>query len=699
MQSIPWLIAGHVGGRRRWAAGVALALCFTAVLAATFLLYRPGLSGPFLLDDEANILPAWEHLDSPGAFLHAIAGNTSGPLGRPLSVVTLVATGYLSGHDSYAYKLTNLYIHLLNGILLFWLTARLWASIHPRDGRLRGGRGGWFALAVMALWLLHPLNVSTTLYPVQRMAQMSTLGVVLCVITYLYGRDYLVRDRHRAYAFLLLYGGVPTWMAFAILSKENGALAAPLLLMTEAVVRAATAKARPPLVPTKEIRLGLLLFGALPVGLGILYFMVHWGRYAATYAMRDFSLDERLLSELHILFGYLRNLLFPRLGEMSLFQDDHPIVHALGVREVLLAGLYGLLILTAWRWRGRQPLAAFGLLWFFIGHSMESTVLPLELAFEHRNYLPSQGLFIALASLGLVVYAYIPTGSLRKAARLAVPAYLLLFATLTGIRADTWGNGPLFYRLAMDRHPLSPRLIPHRARALLARNDPEGALNELERGARLEPRRSGYLVAMMLVECFSPRADSARAEGFMRRAIARIRAYPASPYDIMGLKKAEEVTWEERCEGLLGPKQYLALTSAAISHPQPNEALLHYLHAIALYLDHRPEAALAEMKQTLEITDPVNRGKLLDAIANIQLNLGDKVGLKETIFTNASLPVWWRSPYLKIGNTPSEHGYPHHAAGPGEREKGLARQAGSPLGGDIPPPASPEDRVKPAESP
>src|SRR5690606_18751837 len=87
--------------------------------------------------------------------------------------------------------------------------------------------------------------------------------------------------------------------------------------------------------------------------------------------------------------------------------------------------------------RPRRPLFCLGILWFFGGHLMTGTVLPLELVYEHRNYFPAAGLLLVLASL--LVLEPLPKATPRMAVAIACAAFAF-HAFGTHLRAREWGN-------------------------------------------------------------------------------------------------------------------------------------------------------------------------------------------------------------------------------------------------------------------
>ena len=147
--------------------GLSLAALF-ALSALTAMLYWPALSGPLLLDDSIVITPLLSAAQL-GHDWRSFLFSDSGPLGRPLAMASFIANAQMSLDLRY-WKATNLAVHVLNG----WLVFALFTQLARLAGRQFAGVRV-LALGGMALWLLHPLNVSTVLYSVQRMAQISTL--------------------------------------------------------------------------------------------------------------------------------------------------------------------------------------------------------------------------------------------------------------------------------------------------------------------------------------------------------------------------------------------------------------------------------------------------------------------------------------------------------------------------------------------
>jgi protein O-mannosyl-transferase len=197
-------------------------------MAITVVVYWVGLSGPFVLDDQYNleILQRWKEGE---ATLHAVLfDGRSGMFGRPFAFATLALGAGLGGYAPFVFKLGNLIVHLLIGGVVFALIRR----IALRDPHM-AGRAGTIAVLVATLWLLHPLNVGTVLYAIQRMAQLSVLCMLAGMWLYLAMRNRITTRSDDRSAVATLFIGIPLLLVTGFLSKENALLLPALCLVLE----------------------------------------------------------------------------------------------------------------------------------------------------------------------------------------------------------------------------------------------------------------------------------------------------------------------------------------------------------------------------------------------------------------------------------------------------------------------------------
>src|SRR5690606_14205900 len=142
---------------------VAPIICLFLILILTVLVYCPSLIGGFIFDDlptlgQMNQYGDMHHWDNIQKF---VSSGTAGPTGRPVSLLTFVpqADDWLAG-NAFPFKVVNLIIHLLCGVLLYWVTQLLLRAY----GEVNQKKIAWVALLTAGFWLLHPLMLSTTLY-------------------------------------------------------------------------------------------------------------------------------------------------------------------------------------------------------------------------------------------------------------------------------------------------------------------------------------------------------------------------------------------------------------------------------------------------------------------------------------------------------------------------------------------------------
>ncbi len=437
-----------------------------ALLLLTFLAYSPGLSGPYLLDDYPNIRPIGDNggITSGEELRRFVFGNISGPLGRPVAMASFPLDAQDWPANPANFKYTNLLLHLLSGVLLFRLGQLLFGRLLPDSNRSSA-----LALVLAALWLVHPLNVSTTLYIVQRMTQLMTLFTLAALLCYCSGRMVLPRARLQGY-FLLCASLFPFGL-LAVLSKENGALLLLLIVALEFTV----------FRNTESDALFKWWFRAaiyLPIALMFAYLAYTLPDSLLRYETRHFSLSEWLLTESRVLVSYLQRIFIPNVIGAGLFHDDLEVSTGL-LRPLTtlpsVVGIFGLLAL-AMRWLKSQPVFSLAVLWFFATHLLESTVLPLELYFEHRNYLPMIGPLFALVWYGNLLVERIDVQESKRIMQAIVAVVLAIMTWSTWQAATIWGDANELFAYWAYEKPRSIRAQIQFADYLTLVGEPEQGL-------------------------------------------------------------------------------------------------------------------------------------------------------------------------------------------------------------------------------
>ena len=430
-----------------------LMACLAAALLV-FIVYLPGLPGMFVFDDLGNIVrnPGVQIRDL--GFDSLLRAALSSPAGdRPLSMLSFALDAYFFGLSPLAFKLTNICIHLACGLALGCVAREiLTACTEDAYQALPRREISWLSLGVVLLWSVHPLNLTAVLYTVQRDTGLAALFSALAMLAYLGGRR---RERSGRSGAWLIWCWTPLATLAGILCKENAALVPVFLLLVESIVLGfRTAGGRISRPSLAFFAVFLLLPG---IGIAALL-LLHPATLFASYAGRDYTLYERLITEARVMVDYLRWALLPDLQQLGLFHDDIAASHSLLDPATTLASciVIAALLALAFVSRRRLPLLSLGILWFFAGHLIESTVLPLELAFEHRNYLPLFGLVFGIAST-LYLFARLRGESRLVVAMLVIGIVAMGAATL--VRASDWHDELSFARSEVRHHPDSPRAL------------------------------------------------------------------------------------------------------------------------------------------------------------------------------------------------------------------------------------------------
>jgi tetratricopeptide (TPR) repeat protein len=487
------------------------AFALLAIVVLAWWAYSPGVNGGFLFDDFGNLpaLGATGPIDNAAAFWRYVTSGSADPTGRPLALLSFLIDANDWPADPYPFKRTSVLLHLLNGVLLTWVLLRLGRVLGiPRHRAELGAAIG------ASLWLLHPLLVSTTLYVVQREAMLPATFILAGLLGYVSGRESVVRGRTRG--AWLAAASIITCTLLAVLAKANGALLPLFTLIVEAVILAPHARVSGAAARAfARVRRFALV---IPSVLLLAYLaLIAWKGFAhGVGAERSWTLGERLLTEARIVCNYLALLWWPRPFTAGLFNDAYQASTGLlsPPTTLLSIALIGALLALAVASKRRHPALSAAILFFFAGHLLESTVVPLELYFEHRNYVPAMLMFWPLALWlcnGPKAERVPVAGSLPGPAKgIAIPANLrlalaavlaLAFAALTWMRADLWGSPQDQALIWALKNPDSPRAQAYAAQIEIERGKVADASRRLEKALSERPEEVQLALNLIGAHC------------------------------------------------------------------------------------------------------------------------------------------------------------------------------------------------------
>ena len=418
-------------------------LLLSVLAGIIILVYAQTLTTPFIFDDINNIREN-HHIRVPQLSLKnlAWAGFQSPLAKRPVANISFALNYYFHGYNLVGYHVVNILIHLAAGFILYFLVK---ATLQTPALRDQNANYGWIPFFTVFIWLAHPLQTQSVTYIVQRMNSMAAMFYVLSMLLYV---KFRLATNYRGKGLRLIGCIIAGLLAFG--SKEISATLPGFIILYEWYFFQGLSR-------QWGRRHWLILFG---FGLFIILILLAYfennpiTRILGDYSSRDFTLGQRVLTQFRVVVFYISLLIWPKPSRLNLDHDfvlsyslTNPLTTLFAMTIIIVSIILAILVVK------REPLLSFGILWYFGNLVIESSVIGLELVFEHRNYLPSM-----LAILGAIslVFKYL------KPTWVGVIALCLLGILFTGWtyeRNRVWTDDITLYRDSLQKAPGKAR--PH----------------------------------------------------------------------------------------------------------------------------------------------------------------------------------------------------------------------------------------------
>ncbi len=425
---------------------------YTFAFAFLFLLvvlaYSNSLFCEFHLDDYDNITTNknihLKALDRNG-IIKSFQGmeKIPGAISRPLAYLSFALNYYAGGLNVFGYHAVNITIHYLASVFLFLLIHNI-LQLPIFKGRYKDSAFG-IALLSCALWATSPVQVTAITYIVQRMASMAGMFYIMAMYFYLKAR----RSRSTAkMATFFILCGLSALAAFG--TKQNTVILPVTIVIFDFLFLQG--------ITRESIRRNTVAFG-IPALITIVasFFILDIHTLAGDYDIRPFSMTERLLTQPRVLFLYVSFLLYPSPARLMLHHDIQWSTSLVEPVATIIAILALLIILVfAVMNAKRRPLLSFCILFFFLNHAIESSFLSLELAFEHRNYIPSMFFFLPFSMAAAAAFNRHPSRGIIQLLIIAGLVFVLgMQVALTRSRNETFQTR---LQLLRDNVEKTPRL-------------------------------------------------------------------------------------------------------------------------------------------------------------------------------------------------------------------------------------------------
>lgn len=425
---------------RNWVNSPLFAALCIAVLGA--VIYGHTLHAPWYLDDTIVIVRNPAIRDLHGVWRDIFAQ-------RGLAMFSFALNYHFHGLELPGYHVVNILIHLVTTFLVYLNLKRVFRN-QPV-----------IALSAALLFLAHPLQTQSVTYIVQRMTCLSGLFFFLSLYLYVRARETLsdgkglTSFRHGLFYLLSLLSG-----AVAVYTKQNAAILPFCILLFDRFFLP-----RPRQSIYRQLCY-LLPYFAAPVWMALSQFVfpVAGGKslLAVTSTVdtakevqvahgSDFEyMLSYLVTEFSVFWLYVR-LLFLPYGQV--LEYEYPFTAALlTIKNVLAFSGMAALFVWAVSLRKRFPLASFGILWFFVALSVESTIIPMHRVFEHRLYVPMFGFVVLVPQI-------FDRLKRKKAKIIVICSLVAIYSVLTWFRNDLWSREKEFYEDQYAKVPHSPQAM------------------------------------------------------------------------------------------------------------------------------------------------------------------------------------------------------------------------------------------------
>jgi tetratricopeptide (TPR) repeat protein len=466
---------------------------FLVIVLLVLLAYGNTFDAAWQMDDFDNILhnPAVQLTRLDRNSLLTALGNdaqSGANLPRPVANLSFALNWYLHGANVTGYHLVNLLIHICTALLLY-LTL-LCLSDTPRFPQELRRRRYAIALTATLLWAVNPMQTQAVTYIVQRMASLSALFYLAGLYAYLQGR----LSPRPAYCQGLWIMMIFCWI-LATGSKQNAVVFPASVLAVEIIFFRGGRVDRNLL---KMALVSIVLIFLLTAALFHYSDIQVVSKILTGYDNRPFSLNERLLTQPRVIFFYLSQLFYPMPQRLSFEHDifiSTSLLQPLTTLPALLA-LGGLLTAGVVMMR-KRPIISFAILFFLINHAVESSVIPLEMVFEHRNYLPSLFLFWPVGAGLFRLSDKLPHSAMNidKVVKIFVVCLVALLTLATFTRNMEWESERSLWTDAARKAPKSARPILNLAIDKGRNGKSEEALALYEKSLTLfHPRKNHFFI-------------------------------------------------------------------------------------------------------------------------------------------------------------------------------------------------------------
>jgi hypothetical protein len=451
--------------------------------------YSNTLYSPFIFDDTLNIV------NNPQIKNISLAGlKASFYSKRAIGIITFKLNYFLSGWNVFGYHLTNIFIHIIASLAVYRLLRLLMDTEYFKDNADEQFRKLPLPFFAALLFVSHPVQTQAVTYIVQRFTSLATLFYFVAIISYLSARINQI-DSARIFTIKSVAWFSATLLSgfLAFYTKET-AYTLPLAIM---LVELLFFKCTP-----KKILLVLTASASFAIAVLIKYASATQSLQSTLSVIDETTRMQTtttrldyLFTQFRVIMTYLRLIFFPVNQRLDY---DFALSHSFFEWRVICSYLVILTLLLAAGWmlkisKNGSPhlrLIAFGILWFFLTLSVESSVIPIiDLIFEHRLYLPLFGAVTAVPS-AVMMLAWGEKEAYCKAVCIGFLLISLILALTAYNRNSVWRSEVSIWEDTVSKSPDSARAWINLGAVYIKQREPVSSLKATIRSIELDPSKA-----------------------------------------------------------------------------------------------------------------------------------------------------------------------------------------------------------------
>jgi tetratricopeptide (TPR) repeat protein len=400
----------------------------------------------------------------------------------------------LNGFNVAGYHLVNIAIHILNAIFLYLLVILTFRTPRLMHSRIRE-HAGQAALFTALLFVSHPLQTEAVTYVFQRFASLVALFYLVSIAMYAKGR--LITAEAAEAACGKTYGRAIGFFLLSFVSailamktKENAFTLPVVILLYDFFFFHGPARKR--ILYSAPLLFTMVIIPLTLTGMNRPFGEIVRAIGPATRGTEYLSRSSYLFPQFRVIVTYLRLLALPMNQN---FDYAYPAFHSFFTAQVFssfllilsIAGVAAYMFYLS-RSRAELRLISFGLLFFLVALSVESSIVPIPLLIcEYRMYLPSAGMFLAVIASAYSLAERSGIRNMRTIAISLLSIVVMTFGVAAYCRNQTWGSRTSLWQDTAGKSPHS--VTPHFALGNVYKSEGtlDRAVEQYDIALRLKP--------------------------------------------------------------------------------------------------------------------------------------------------------------------------------------------------------------------